>query len=459
MTWSKNSGILGTVTCTQFTNTAQDELNPQTAYQETPFITSDTTTFQTITFSNFDSLTKTSLVNTKVLTATASSGLTVTLTSSDTNIATITGGNTLNALTAGTVNITATQTGNGTYDAAVPIICVFTITLEQSQVGPTGKLETPITIVANTLKSNVKTITVTINDIRYTQYSGISYGYATGFHGSALVGSITCVDGSDNPVTDFTGYPINITISMANANPAHPYSIYKRSGTTIIDPQPTGYPVSLTYVSGTNWTGSMTALSDIVILDENPPSGNAGGDTYIISVKKDKTLIPNDWKVVKLLETESIKIVANCDFISPEIISHLHYINKNKKECFPIDSNVHKWVRDITYIMTLEVLENGKNSKLVIDTINGTVVSDSSTILYESIEDSKFGLYSITHGGYYPKVNFKMLKVPFKEGYITITIDNFWDDINYIQLYLNDDVYEKYSGELIDHDDNNNLTA
>lgn len=459
MTWTKNSSILGTATCTQFTNTAQDQLNPQTAYQTSPFINSNSTTSQTITFADFDSLTKTQSVNTKVLTATSTSGLTVTLTSLNTNIATITGGNTLNAITSGTVYIQATQSGNGTYDAATPVICTFTITLENTQNGPTGKLEIPIVFTANTMKTNIKTITIVINDIRYTQYSGISYGYNTGFRGSAMIGSIDCTDGSDNPVTDFSDNPLNVTINMANANTTHVYRIWKRSGTTVIDPQPTGYPVTLTYVSGYNWTGSMTALSDIVIIDDTPPSGNAGGDPYIISIKKVKTLLPNEWNTVNLLDTPTTSIIANCEFLNKDIIKNLHYINKSKQQCLLIDPNVHKWVRDLTYITSLDFINKKTNKKLVIDTIDASIVLDNSGFLYETINENNLGLFSITHHGFYPQVSFKKYIVHFDEGYLVISIDKFWDDINYMQLFTHDKDYSKFTGEFIEHSDSNCITT
>lgn len=457
MTWTINANIIGTATCTQFKNTAQDELNPQTAYQTTPFITSNSTVEQTITFNNFDSLTKTDSVNTKVLTATASSGLTVTLTSLNTSIATITGGNTLNALAAGTVYIQATQAGNGTYDPATPVICVFTITLEKQQTGPSGKIQYPIIITTNTQKTNVQTVTIVINDIAYTQYSGISYGYATGFHGSAMVGSITCTDINSNPVTDFTDYPLNISIQMANANSSHVYRIWKRTGSVVTDPQPTGYPVTLTYVSGTTWTGSMTNLSDIVILDDTPPAGKAGGDPYIISVKKVKTLLPNEWKTISLLDTETTQIIANCDFLDTNIMSNLHFINKNKQACLTIDPNIHKWVRDLTYITSLEFINKKTDKKVVLDTINGFVTLDNSAFLYECTDTSKYGLFSITHGGYYPHVSFKQFIIHFDEGYLVVSIDNFWDDINYMQLFMHNSDYNKYTGELIEHNEKNCL--
>jgi len=59
--------------------------------------------------------------------ATSSSGLPVTLASSDPAVATITSGNTLNFVGAGTVTITATQVGNTNYDAAIPVPVIFTV--------------------------------------------------------------------------------------------------------------------------------------------------------------------------------------------------------------------------------------------------------------------------------------------------------------------------------------------
>jgi hypothetical protein len=51
----------------------------------------------------------------------------VSLTSSDSRIATITSGNTLNIVGAGTATITATQTGDGNYEAAMPVNVSLTV--------------------------------------------------------------------------------------------------------------------------------------------------------------------------------------------------------------------------------------------------------------------------------------------------------------------------------------------
>jgi hypothetical protein len=63
----------------------------------------------------------------RTLIATSSSDLPVTLTSSDSRIATITSGNTLNIVGVGTATITATQTGDGNYEAAMPVSVSLTV--------------------------------------------------------------------------------------------------------------------------------------------------------------------------------------------------------------------------------------------------------------------------------------------------------------------------------------------
>jgi len=70
----------------------------------------------------------------RLLIATSSSGLPVTFTSSNTNVATITGGNTLNFVGIGTTTITAKQAGNLNYDAAADVQVVLNVT---ASAGPT----------------------------------------------------------------------------------------------------------------------------------------------------------------------------------------------------------------------------------------------------------------------------------------------------------------------------------
>jgi hypothetical protein len=65
----------------------------------------------------------------RTLIATSSSGLPVTLNSSDPNVATITSGNTLNFVGVGTCTITATQLGNTNYDPATPVGVTLSVSL------------------------------------------------------------------------------------------------------------------------------------------------------------------------------------------------------------------------------------------------------------------------------------------------------------------------------------------
>jgi hyaluronate lyase len=63
----------------------------------------------------------------RTLIATSSSGLPVTLASSEPAVATITSGNTLNIVGTGTATITATQTGDENYEAAMPVSVILTV--------------------------------------------------------------------------------------------------------------------------------------------------------------------------------------------------------------------------------------------------------------------------------------------------------------------------------------------
>jgi hypothetical protein len=66
----------------------------------------------------------------RTLIATSSSTLPVTLTSSDSAVATITSGYTLNIVGEGTATITATQTGDDDYEAAIPVSVSLTVSAD-----------------------------------------------------------------------------------------------------------------------------------------------------------------------------------------------------------------------------------------------------------------------------------------------------------------------------------------
>jgi hypothetical protein len=114
---------------------------------------------QTITF-GLDPATAKVGDATRPLIATSSSGLPVTLTSSDSRVATITSGNTLNIVGPGTATITATQTGDGNYEAAMPVSVSLTVSAASSGTTPEtwiGEMTSALTSTQFSLTAVVRT--------------------------------------------------------------------------------------------------------------------------------------------------------------------------------------------------------------------------------------------------------------------------------------------------------------
>ena len=109
-----------TVTATQAGNNLYNQAQAQTSFSVVP-------TSQTITFAALAD--KTVGDADFALTATSTSGLAVSYSSSDASVATIVNGSQVHILKAGTVNITASQAGNGSYSAATPVSRSLTILL------------------------------------------------------------------------------------------------------------------------------------------------------------------------------------------------------------------------------------------------------------------------------------------------------------------------------------------
>ncbi|NBR97215.1 MAG: hypothetical protein EBT48_06395, partial [Verrucomicrobia bacterium] len=82
---------------------------------------------QTITFGLDPATAKIGDAARTLIATSSAAGLTVALTSSDLNVATITGGNTLNIVGVGTTTITAKQAGNSNYEAATDVSVVLTV--------------------------------------------------------------------------------------------------------------------------------------------------------------------------------------------------------------------------------------------------------------------------------------------------------------------------------------------
>jgi hypothetical protein len=95
----------------------------------------------------------------RTLIASSSSGLPGTLTSSDTKVATITSGNTLNIVGAGTATLTATQTGDGNYEAALPVSVTLSVSASSSTTLGSwiGEMTSAITSTQFSLTAAVRT--------------------------------------------------------------------------------------------------------------------------------------------------------------------------------------------------------------------------------------------------------------------------------------------------------------
>ncbi|OYU79721.1 MAG: hypothetical protein CFE23_12510 [Flavobacterium sp. BFFFF1] len=190
------------------------------------------------------------------LTATASSGLTVSYTSSDTNVATISG-NTVDIISSGTTTITALQAGNNNYNPAVPVDQVLNVssTAKQDQV-----------ITFNALAP------VTYGDAAFellaTATSGLPITYSSSDTNVATV--------SGNTVTIIapgTTTIIALQIGDANFNPATP--VQQSLNITVKTLTVTGTSAaSKEYNGNTIATLTGATLVGIVGSDEVTVSGN-----------------------------------------------------------------------------------------------------------------------------------------------------------------------------------------
>ena len=117
-----------TITASQIGN---ENYNEASAVAQSLNIIDPAKTTQTISFSEIES--KTYGDPDFDLTATASSGLSVTFTSSDESVATISG-NTVNIVGAGTTTITASQSGNDEFNAAADVIQQLVVNKAQQSI-------------------------------------------------------------------------------------------------------------------------------------------------------------------------------------------------------------------------------------------------------------------------------------------------------------------------------------
>ena len=175
---------------------------------------------QTITFPAIAAL---KVGETGTLTATASSGLAVTYTSSDTNIAQISG-TTVVAIGPGTVTITANQAGNGTFAAATPITASLSVG-KADQTITFSALSTSIEVGASAnlaaSSSAGLAITYTSSAAAIARISGETViGVAPG---TATITASQAGNANYNPATDVT-ITVNVVAAPAGTTTGTPAS-------------------------------------------------------------------------------------------------------------------------------------------------------------------------------------------------------------------------------------------
>jgi len=298
-------------------------------------------------------------------------------------------------------------------------------------------LDEPIILYTETKTDNI--LEPNMKNITYTQRSNIAYGINTGYTGVVSQFSVNAVDLNNDPVSDFTSKPIIAKLILPNANINNTLKIFKmdpNDTTKILDPQPEGYPTQLTYDNVSNiWTGQLQTISDFTILDEQTPPAPAGGDPHIITVYNEKRLLPNGVLTFVLYDYKNIKLIAHTDYLTKDFIKKLHnYTGDNRTVRIRI--NKHKYITQYTYFTQLDFYMDDTIS-LSINTLNGSIIHNDERIIHEILIPK--ALYSIT----------QKLKCPIKKSitrcihlvdsdYIVVTVDNFWGDVNCLELYVKD---------------------
>jgi hypothetical protein len=198
-----------------------------TATKEAQSITFDPLSDKTFGDSNFD------------LTATASSGLSVTYQSSNTSVATISG-NTVTITGAGNTTITASQSGNTNYSAATPIQRVLTVK-PQPPVATSASQIGPVNFTANWNAASGASA--------YYLYSSTDASFSV--YDVASVGNVLNFTLSGSPSTTYY-YRLKSITSGIYSDYSNPISVSTSPGVQVsnITSNPTAFGVTLDWTSG-----------------------------------------------------------------------------------------------------------------------------------------------------------------------------------------------------------------
>jgi len=191
---------------------------------------------QTITFGAIANQTQGA---TLTLNARASSGLAVSYVSSTTSVCTVSA-NTATFLAGGSCSITASQVGNATYAAAIPVTQTFTVLATQTITFPTVPTQlvgTPLTLTA-------------------TASSGLPVSYSS---------STTTVCTVSNGVATFLKNGMCTTIASQAGNAAYAAAKSVIQSFNVLEPQTIAFNAIATQTQGTNLTLSAKASSGLAV--------------------------------------------------------------------------------------------------------------------------------------------------------------------------------------------------
>jgi len=301
-------------------------------------------------------------------------------------------------------------------------------------------------------------LNVNIQNLNYTNNSGIAYGIGTGYIG--VITRFSVIDNNGN--TNFSDQPIQLELTLPMADTSKTLKLYKINTVTNqkiinIDYPISGRSVNYNAITG-KWLTTLPSLSTFMIQAENNPVSSVGGDPHVQTIDGKHTLLPNDWRYVKLYEHYNTKVIVKCQHIQDELVENLHKFDENRKVIL-INKDLHKYVTDLTYMTELVVLQENKEV-FKFDMLNDKVLleEEKNIIQLEKVENDE-GLFSLTNKRIYPKKNLSSYILHLDSNNILkLQVDNFWDDINFLQLHLFDKEHlEKYSGEFFKHSEENRL--
>lgn len=394
------------------------------------------------------------------LTAIASSGLTVSYSSSNTSVVIISGDK-LIIKGVGTSTITASQAGDGSYNAAVSQTQTQKIKFVATKVGPISQLDNPVQVRAETKRNGIKSLNITVHDIPFTNRSGFSYGLFTGYRGTVARVTITAFDEDNNNMTDFSTDPIELKLNLPHANTANVLYLYKLDPVTFLrmDPQPDGFPKTLTYDAvNDHWTTNLLSLSDYAVTDTTPLVGVGGGDPHIVTIFGEKYLLPN-WSEVNLLTSEKYKVNATCRFLRDEEINTLHKVEKETKEIKKLSrtKKSHRYARIFKYFDDV-IITDQQGNKFIINCDTHEIKTNELTDINIEKVIPKEGLISYIHDMNYALTeDTKEIKIDLPELTLQIKTDNFWDEKHNLNLLLKENC-GMISGAFIENNQKNKIS-